>query len=286
MEPTATAPLASTRASLGITPDTPRIERPERSTNYDDVPVLRAREGGLAERLAELFGDRHPVTVFLAIVLTGYVVLAASTVALGFLLTRVILATGGVARADERVEVWLAAHRTAGRTEASLVGSIGAGGVVLPIIVGSVVLASMFFRRWRIAAFVLMSLAVESGAYRLTTIFVHRRRPDVPRLESLPVNASYPSGHVAASIAVYIGLALLLTSYFRNTAFRVAIWITALAIPPFVGVARMYRGMHHPLDTLAGILLGIAALLLVLTAARASGVAQSRRLAASRAGRA
>ena len=49
------------------------------------------------------------------------------------------------------------------------------------------------------------------------------------------MNASYPSGHTAASIAVYCGLALLLTSMIKNRIFRVAVWSVAVLIPAFEG---------------------------------------------------
>ena len=87
---------------------------------------------------------------------------------------------------------------------------------MLPIVVGTIALVCAVLRKWRIAAFVVFALAVESATYRATTLVVHSHRPRVVRLESLPVNASYPSGHTAASIAVYGGLALLLTSRFTN----------------------------------------------------------------------
>ena len=65
-------------------------------------------------------------------------------------------------------------------------------------------------RRWRLAAFTLFAICIESGGYRATSLIVHRDRPDVHRLETLPVNASYPSGHTAASLALYGGLLLVL----------------------------------------------------------------------------
>jgi membrane-associated phospholipid phosphatase len=132
-------------------------------------------------------------------------------------------------------------------------------------------------RRWRIAAYVVFAVAVESATYRATTLFVERRRPDVERLESLPVDASYPSGHTAASIALYSGLALLLTSRWARGEGRIAIWAVALAIPPLVGLARIYRGMHHPLDVLAGVPIGIAAIVVVVFACRVAGAAVAER---------
>lgn len=209
--------------------------------------------------------------------LAGFAVIAALSIGSGFLVTRVV-ERGGIGSADERVNEWLAAHRTGTRTDASLIGSIIAGGVVLPIIAGVSALIAVVFRHWRLAAFAVFALAVESGTYRATTLVVHSHRPTVPRLERLPVNASYPSGHTAASIAVYGGLALLLTSRFTNFGFRAFAWTAALAVVTFVATARMYRGMHHPLDVAGGIFVGIAALVVVVFACRTAGAeAESRR---------
>jgi undecaprenyl-diphosphatase len=76
---------------------------------------------------------------------------------------------------------------------------------------------------------------------------------------------------------VYCGLALVLTSRFRNTSFRVICSSLALFVPLFVAMARMYRGMHHPLDSAVGVLVGVGAVLVALFAARAAGVAVRRR---------
>jgi len=56
--------------------------------------------------------------------------------------------------------------------------------------------------QWRLLAFFVFSLAVESATYRATTLFVHSHRPRVHRLEDLSVDASYPSGHTAAAVAL------------------------------------------------------------------------------------
>jgi undecaprenyl-diphosphatase len=251
-----------------------------RETSTEDrwgVAVLRARQGGLAERLAGSFGGLHPAVVFVVAMLVGLAAIAALSTGLGFLVTRVLEPAWGIGAADERVNVWLATHRTSSRTDASLVGSILAGGVVLPIVVGSIALVCAVLRQWRIAAFVVFALAVESATYRATTLVVHSHRPRVVRLEHLAVNASYPSGHTAASIAVYGGLVLLLTSTFTSGVFRALAWTFALAIVTFVATARMYRGMHHSLDVAGGVVVGIAALVVLVFACRTAGAAAGSR---------
>ena len=243
-----------------------------RSNDGWAAPVLQPRNGRV-ERLAVRVGAGHPVLVFLGAMLTGLALIAALSTVLGLLVTRVLLHVHGVAADDEHFIGWLAAHRTPFRSDLSLVGSMGSGGVVLPIIVGATALAFAALRHWRMAAFIVFVLAVESASYRITTLVVHRHRPRVHRLESLPVNASYPSGHTAASIAVYCGLALLLTSLIKNRAFRIAVWSIAVLIPVYEAMSRMYRGMHHPLDVAGGVVIGIASLCALVLACRAAGAA-------------
>ncbi len=144
---------------------------------------------------------------------------------------------------------------------------------MLPIVAASIGLVCAAFRAWRVAAFAIFALIVEAAAYRATTVF-HEHRPRVARLEALPVNASYPSGHEAAAIAVYGGIVLLLTSRYTSPGFRVFAWTIATAMV-FVGLSRMYRGMHHPLDVVGGALLGIAALSAIVFACRVAVAASN-----------
>jgi membrane-associated phospholipid phosphatase len=250
---------------------------PGRDASTHDVPVLVARKSGLEERLAGRLGGLHPIVVFLIAMLAGLAAIALLSIGLGLLVTRVLEHAWGIGAADERVNVWLAAHRTSSRTDVSLVGSMLAGGVVLPIVVAAIALVSAVLRRWRIAAFAVFALGVESATYRATTLVIHSHRPRVVRLEHLPVNASYPSGHTAASIAVYGGLVLLLTSRFTNSVFRTLAWTVALAIVTFVAASRMYRGMHHPLDIAGGAVVGVAAVLVLVFACRTAGAAAESR---------
>ncbi len=235
-------------------------------------PVLLPRQG-VAERWGVRAGRGHPVLTFLGAMLASLALISTLSIALGFLVTRVILHIGGVAGWDEHVNVWLAGHRTPLRTHVSLIGSMVSGGVVLPIVAGLTALVCAALRKWRVAAFLVFVLAVESASYRITTLAIHRHRPYVVRLENLPVNASYPSGHTAASIAVYCGLALLLSSLIRNLAFRVTVWAVALLIVALDASSRLYRGMHHPTDVAGGIVVGVTTVCALVLACRASGAA-------------
>jgi len=249
----------------------------ERTTAPSGAPLLEPAAGGVAERFADEVGAEHPVRVFLGAILAGYAILLALTIAAGLLLTRVILHVGGVAVWDQNVSAWLARHRTPTLVDLSWAGSTLAGGLVIPALVGVLLVAFLLSRHWRLAAFTLFVICVESGTYRATSLVVHRDRPDVHRLETLPVDASYPSGHSAAAVALLGGLLLVLASRIESLAVRVVLWTLAVAIPAFVVWSRLLRGMHHVTDVAAGALMGIGALLVTIFAARAAGLAAARR---------
>jgi membrane-associated phospholipid phosphatase len=247
------------------------------SNGRQQPPVLEARKRGPAERLGAAARRVHPALVFVVVMLAGLATAAALSIALGLLVTRVLEPAWGIGAADERVNTWLAAHRTASLTHASLIGSMIAGGVVLPILVASIAIVCALLRKWRIVAFFVFVLGVESASYRLTTLAVHSHRPRVARLENLPVNASYPSGHTAAAIAVYCGAALLIASWLKHGAARSLVWTLAVALVTFVALSRMYRGMHHPLDVGGGIVVGVVALAVVVFACRTAGATADAR---------
>jgi undecaprenyl-diphosphatase len=209
---------------------------------------------------------KHPATRFTLCAIAGYIVLAALVIGLGFLLVDEILRIHGVANDDEHVNAWLARHRDGTRNDASFAGSMIGDIPVLPIVVAIAAIVLAIRRRWLAAAFLVAAIAVEAATYRVASLVVHRERPTVPRLDHLPVNQSFPSGHVAAALAVYGGLAYLLTRHAGRKA-TIAVWTTALLLVAIVGLSRMYRGMHHPTDVASGLLVGAGAIVVALIAA-------------------
>ena len=135
----------------------------------------------------------------------------------------------------------------------SWLGSTFAGGVVIPLFVGGLLVALLLPPP--LAPRGVHALCDLHRVGRLPGDVADRppRPPDVHRLETLPVNESYPSGHTAASLALYGGLLLVLASRIESLRMKSLLWALAVAIPVFVGWSRMERGMHHPTDTIAGV---------------------------------
>jgi undecaprenyl-diphosphatase len=211
-----------------------------------------------------------PAAVFALALTAGFVAFCALSVLVGTLVTGVALDAGWVRGADEGAVDALVARRGPALTEISTVVSDLGGGPVLASLAGLMAIVAAARRNWLTAAFVFLLLPVETAAYRLTLNLVPRLRPGVERLDDLPVGGSYPSGHTAASIAVYAGLMLLLVSSTSRRSVKTAAWTVVVAMPVLVAVSRVYRGMHHPLDTVGGALVGIGTVAVVLFACRAA----------------
>ncbi len=242
------------------------------------VTALGVRPGGYADRFAAALGDPHPALVFALALLGGLLLLLAASILLGHFVVDVVASGSGLGLGgtDESFNETLAAHRTGTLTTIAEVGS-QVGAAVLVGFVCLIAIACAVTRRWRIAAFAVFALLVESATYHFTSLAVPRDRPSVPRLEDLEVDTSYPSGHTAAAVAVYAGLVLLLSSRFTSSMSKALAWTGAILLVSFVALSRMYQGMHHPLDVAGGVLVGIGAIVVALFACRAAGAAGERR---------
>ena len=127
--------------------------------------------------------------------------------------------------------------------------------VVISVLLAAAMTLTKVTRSWRPAMFLVVCVAGESLAYLVSSRIVDRIRPDIADLTTgLPDAASWPSGHVAAAVALYGALALLVTTTRRGAVCSVAAVI--LAAVAVVGVSRVYLAAHYASDVLAGATLG------------------------------
>jgi undecaprenyl-diphosphatase len=105
----------------------------------------------------------------------------------------------------------------------------------------------------------------------LVKLVVHRPRP-TEALIVVPTTFSFPSGHAAASTALFLTLALLAAQGERRTGPQRVIIAAGLGIALMVAWSRVYIGVHYFSDVIGGMLLGatgtVAALLVVRRAVR------------------
>jgi undecaprenyl-diphosphatase len=105
----------------------------------------------------------------------------------------------------------------------------------------------------------LMTVAVLGGTAISTLLKMgfDRPRPDIPHAARV-FTASFPSGHATLSAVTFLTLGSLLTRV--NADRRVKIYFMALAVflTIFIGISRIYLGVHYPSDVLAGWCVGAA----------------------------
>jgi membrane-associated phospholipid phosphatase len=230
--------------------------------------VFEPTPDGLAERLGGHLRTHRPVVAGGTV--AGYVVMAALVIGLGLIITK-WLAGGPVGTWEDSVNRWFVEQRTTTLDSVSRVGSdLGATLTIIGIaVVAGIVLAIR--RHWRELGFLVAALTLEASVSLTSSLVINRARPDVRRLDAAPPTSSFPSGHTAAAIVLFVSLAILITSYVRNTTVRIFVWIVAAAIPIYVGISRLYRGMHHPTDEMGSAVIAAGALLFALLACRTAG---------------
>lgn len=202
-----------------------------------------------------------------ASVLVGaYLALTLGMIAAG----RLITAWGEAVRWDDRASQWLSVHRTPFITSAAHWGTFLADTQSVVVVALSVTVI-LVVRHWgRLALLLLCGLGLELAIFLTSNSVVRRPRPSVPHIGSTPSTFSFPSGHVAATIVLYGGVALLVAAASRRLIAHVSAWTMASLLPGWVGFSRVYQGQHHVFDVLAGVLLGLAVLIATGVAARLS----------------
>ena len=92
----------------------------------------------------------------------------------------------------------------------------------------------------------------------IKTIF-NRPRPNIHRLVELN-SLSFPSGHSTSATILYLSLALISIKLMKKTTYTPILVATAGIL--FIVSSRIYLGVHYPTDTIAGMSLGSAIVLI------------------------
>jgi undecaprenyl-diphosphatase len=181
----------------------------------------------------------------------GWVAVLGIVVGLGKLVTL----PGGDILGDETVPHWFASHRGSTMTTISDIGSrIGDTHAVLAVGLVAGTITYGLLRQWRPVVFLVAVMFGELSLFLVSAKVVGRARPDVSQLDGQLPTSAYPSGHVAATLCLYVAITVLV---FTNTRAR---WRWAFLVPPVtvpiaVALSRVYRGMHHPTDILGAAVL-------------------------------
>jgi undecaprenyl-diphosphatase len=125
------------------------------------------------------------------------------------------------------------------------------GVLAMPLVVA---VGALAFRRWRLAAALVLVVPLKLAAERVVKQLVQRERPGTTVPDAIlrgvrPGGLSFVSGHAIITFAIAGLLALVLPRRWAIVAFVLAV---------LNAVARVYLGAHNPLDVVGGAAVGLA----------------------------
>jgi membrane-associated phospholipid phosphatase len=129
---------------------------------------------------------------------------------------------------------------------ARLVNHLGSWTVLLPLTLMLFVAFPMARRRWWIWLGLMIAAPLAEG---LLKILIGRTRPE-------QASMGFPSGHATAAAAFFGAVIYLAAALAPRT--RTIVRVVSLVLIVLVALARIILRAHWPLDTLAGIALGLA----------------------------
>lgn len=104
-------------------------------------------------------------------------------------------------------------------------------------------------REAKLFAITMIGAALLNTTLKLT---FKRARP-VPFFDLTPPETySFPSGHSLISAVFFGAFAAILTARMKSKRMRVIVWIVCIAMFLLIGLSRIYLGVHHTTDVIAG----------------------------------
>jgi undecaprenyl-diphosphatase len=228
-----------------------------RETGHPVAPLDEGLEPEAADAVKPAPDSTRPVPhrwVKATEILTGWVFTFGILYVVGYLLTNHTEGTW-LGRFDDGVVRWLQTFRTPALDDVSWLWSkAGDTHAILAISLLFCPIALAVWRQWRPVMFVVLTMVGELTLFLCTAAAVQRDRPPVPQLDGQMPTSSFPSGHIAATMCVWVAIAVLIMGR-MSSRWRWFAVVLAVVMPAGVALSRMYRGMHHPTDLLGAALL-------------------------------
>jgi undecaprenyl-diphosphatase len=129
------------------------------------------------------------------------------------------------------------------------------GSSMTVVIIGLITILFLYFvlhHRFELIFFIVMLASTGILNFLLKQYFV-RQRPDLHRLIE-ETGYSFPSGHSMEAFALYASLAFLLWRHISTRTGRSITIVLCIVMIVFIGISRIYLGVHYPSDVIGGYL--------------------------------
>ena len=165
--------------------------------------------------------------------------------------------------ADADISRWFEDRRTDTWTRLAHWGSaLSDTETKVVLVLGMLPLMLWMYRRWQDWCLITVGLLLEVSIFGTTAKLIGRDRPPVEQLDGAPTN-SWPSGHIAASVVFYVGVAVVIFWNNNSRLSRTVAVAVAILAPFIVTMSRLYLGMHYVTDAIGGAILGLITLAVV-----------------------
>jgi membrane-associated phospholipid phosphatase len=127
-------------------------------------------------------------------------------------------------------------------------------GSTIALTIGTIIAVILFARhKWGREAKLFTLTMIGAALLNITLKLTFKRARPTPFFDLLPPETySFPSGHSLASCCFFGALAAIITARVKSKRARTIVWIVATAMFLSIGLSRIYLGVHHTTDVIAG----------------------------------
>jgi len=147
-----------------------------------------------------------------------------------------------------------AVHQLASPAMTTAMRGISALGSMLFLLSATAVVIIWFAsRKWGREAKLMAATMTGASLLNVTLKLAFKRARPVPFFDLLPPESySFPSGHSLTSACFYGAFAAIITARIKRRRARVLVWIVCTTTFVLIGLSRIYLGVHHTTDVIAG----------------------------------
>ena len=147
-----------------------------------------------------------------------------------------------------------AVHQFASPAMTTAMRGISFLGSMLFLTIATIAVITWFaLRRWGREAKLMAATMIGASALNVTLKLAFKRARPVPFFDLLPPESySFPSGHALTSACFFGAFAAIITARMKSRRARTLVWIVCITMFVLIGLSRIYLGVHHTTDVIAG----------------------------------
>lgn len=147
-----------------------------------------------------------------------------------------------------------AVHQVASPAMTTVMRGISFLGSMLFLLIATAAVITWFaLRKWGREAKLMAATMIGASALNVTLKLAFKRTRPVPFFDLLPPESySFPSGHALTSACFYGAFAAIIAARMKSRRARTLVWIVCATIFMLIGLSRIYLGVHHTTDVIAG----------------------------------